>query len=98
MNRSFMSRHIAFAVLLAVTLTGVSLLAQLPTATISGTVKDDTGAVVPETNLTVKNTETGQVRTGVSGGDGSYRFSALPVGSYEVRAEHSGFKSGVRSG
>src|SRR3990170_909892 len=71
---------------------------QLPTATVLGVVRDATGAVVPETNLTARNVETGQTRTTVSGSDGSYRFSALPVGSYEVRVEHAGFQSEVRSG
>ncbi|OFV99114.1 MAG: hypothetical protein A3H28_15200, partial [Acidobacteria bacterium RIFCSPLOWO2_02_FULL_61_28] len=37
-------------------------------------------------------------RTAISAGDGSYRFSALPVGSYEVRVEQSGFQAAVRSG
>ena len=73
-------------------------LAQLPTATILGVVKDASGAVVPGASLTARSTETGQTRTAVSAGDGSYRFSALPVGNYEVRVEQSGFQAAVRSG
>ena len=72
--------------------------AQLPTATILGVVRDSTGAVVPGTPLTARNVETGQTRTSVAGEDGSYRFSALPVGNYEVRAEQPGFRSQLRSG
>src|SRR3989338_5503466 len=72
--------------------------AQLPTATILGTVKDATGAVVPGASLTARSTETGQTRTAVSTGDGSYRFSGLPVGGYEVRVEQSGFQTAIRSG
>ena len=72
--------------------------AQLPTATILGTVKDGTGAVVPGASLTARSTETGQTRTAVTAGDGSYRFSALPVGNYEIRVEQSGFQTAVRSG
>ena len=72
--------------------------AQLPTATILGVVKDSSGAVVPGATLTARNVETGQTRTAVSAADGSYRFSALPVGSYEVRVEQSGFQAAVRSG
>src|SRR3989304_5947172 len=71
---------------------------QLPTATILGVVKDATGAVVPGASLTAHNTETGQTRTAVSAGDGSYRFSGMPVGSYEIRVEQSGFQTAVRSG
>src|SRR3990172_3673857 len=70
----------------------------LPTATILGVVKDGTGAVVPGASLTARSTETGQTRTVVSAGDGSYRFSGLPVGGYEVRVEQSGFQTAVRSG
>src|SRR3989338_8496900 len=72
--------------------------AQLPTATVLGVVRDATGAVVPGVNLTARSTETGQTRTAVSAGDGSYRFSALPVGNYEIRVEQSGFQTAVRSG
>ncbi|OFW28653.1 MAG: hypothetical protein A3J28_09190, partial [Acidobacteria bacterium RIFCSPLOWO2_12_FULL_60_22] len=72
--------------------------AQLPTATILGVVRDPSGAVMPEVNLTARNVETGQTRKTVAGADGSYRFAGLPVGSYEVRVEHPGFQSEVRSG
>ena len=80
-------------------LMGASLsLAQLPTATILGVVRDSTGAVVPGVNLTARNTVTRQSRTTMSASDGSYRFSALPVGNYGIRAEHTGFRVEERSG
>ena len=72
--------------------------AQLPTATILGVVEDATGAVVPGATVTSRNTDTGQTRSAVSSGDGSYRFAALPVGNYEIRAEHPGFRAELRSG
>ena len=75
-----------------------ALLAQLPIAAILGVVKDTSGAVVPGATLTARNTETGLTRSAVSGGDGSYRFAALPVGSYEIRVEQPGFQTAVRSG
>src|SRR3989304_896439 len=89
---------VLFASLLCVGVFSSVMFAQLPTATILGVVKDATGAVVPDAALTATNVETGQTRTGVSAGDGSYRFSALPVGNYEVRAEHAGFQTAIRSG
>src|SRR5437773_1973166 len=73
-------------------------MSQLPTATILGEIKDSTGAVIPGASITAKNVETGLTRTGMSAEDGSYRFSALPVGSYEVKVELPGFRSEVRSG
>jgi hypothetical protein len=56
-------------------------MAQLPTATILGTIMDGTGAVVPGAMMTARNVETGQTRTTTSGADGAYRFTALPVGA-----------------
>ena len=73
-------------------------MSQLPTATILGVVKDSSGAVVPDVAITARSTSTGQTRTATSGPDGSYRFSALPVGPYELRAEHAGFQSELRGG
>ena len=90
---------ISFAIVLSVLCLGVSkAYAQLPTATVLGTVKDASGAVVPEAKLTARNTETGQSRITISAADGSYRFPAMPVGTYEVRAEQSGFQAEVRTG
>ncbi len=72
--------------------------AQLPSATVLGTVKDSTGAVVPDAAVTARSLETGATRTAKSGANGSYRFSAMPVGTYEVRAERAGFRAAVRGG
>jgi carboxypeptidase family protein/TonB-dependent receptor-like protein len=70
--------------------------AQLPTASILGVVKDSSGAVVPDAALTARNSETGQTRAAVAAVNGSFRFSALPVGTYEIKVEHSGFQTEVR--
>ncbi len=70
-----------------------STLAQLPTGTILGIVKDSSGAAAPGATVTIRNTDTGQSRTASTGEDGAYRVPALAVGHYEVKAEHSGFKS-----
>ena len=86
---------LVFLFLIVMTLPSV---AQLPTGTVLGTVRDSTGAVVPSATVTVRNTETGLTRTAQSSADGSYRFAALPVGTYEIRAEQAGFRTEVRSG
>ncbi len=75
-----------------------AMFAQLPTATILGVIRDSSRAVVPGVNITARNIDTGQIRSLVSGADGSYRFSALSVGNYEVRSEHPGFQTAIRSG
>src|SRR5689334_22025812 len=72
--------------------------AQLPTATISGTVKDASGAMIPGATVTVTSAETGASRTANAGNDGSFRFPALAVGTYNVRAEHPGFQTKVQQG
>src|ERR1700704_2225270 len=67
------------------------------TAAIVGVVRDS-GGVLPGAIVTVKNVDTGLTRSVPTGGDGAFRFPALPVGPYEIRAELSGFRTLVRSG
>ncbi|MBI4478903.1 MAG: TonB-dependent receptor [Acidobacteria bacterium] len=72
--------------------------AQLPTATIAGVVKDSSGAVIPGVTVTATNSDTGQSRSSQTSNSGSYRFPALQVGTYDVRAEHPGFQAKVQQG
>ena len=74
------------------------VIAQLPTGTILGLVKDASGASIPNATVTVSNVGTDQARTLTTGEDGTYRFPALPVGGYRVKAEHPGFKTETREG
>ena len=73
-------------------------MAQAPTGTILGTVKDASGAVVAGASVTVKNLDTSLSRTANTEADGSYRFSALPVGNYEIDVTHEGFNAAVLTG
>jgi len=72
--------------------------AQTFRGTILGTVTDSSGAAVTGATVTVKNSETGLLRTATTGDDGSYSVPELPIGNYSVTVEKSGFKSGVVSG
>ncbi|HXG47136.1 MAG TPA: carboxypeptidase-like regulatory domain-containing protein, partial [Methylomirabilota bacterium] len=74
------------------------LAGQTTTASITGQVRDETGAVIPEASLTVTNTETGLARAATTDTNGRYRVQNLPVGSYQVDASYAGFKSVTRSG
>src|SRR5262249_23444293 len=65
---------------------------------ISGLVQDATGSVVPNATINVKNNETGFVRTAQSNESGLYVVSNLPIGTYEISAETSGFKKFVTTG
>src|SRR3954469_11075593 len=68
-----------------------SLCAQETTGTIAGIVKDASGAVVPDANVTVQNTGTGQQRQVKSGSEGEFSVPQLPIGKYQVTATHPGF-------
>jgi hypothetical protein len=67
-------------------------------ADLSGTVTDQSGAIVAGARVTVKNLDTGLSRTSSTGQSGRYGFFALPVGLYEIRVTKDGFAEGVRSG
>ena len=79
-------------------LLGVAAYSQVTTATISGTVNDSTGAVIPGATVALRHVDTGSSRTVSTGTEGRYRASQLSVGSYEVTAESAGFQTIVRTG
>ncbi len=88
-----------FAALIGVMILGTSPLeAQLTTATLSGTVTDTSGGIIPGASISVLHVETGSVRSAVSDDEGRYRVPLLQPGSYEVSAELVGFRTAVRSG
>src|SRR5262249_44967023 len=76
----------------------INLQAQLTNATITGTAKDESGAVMPGVSIGAKNVGTGSNRSAVTDDQGRYTLPELPVGDYEVQAELSGFQTVVRSG
>src|ERR1035438_171848 len=60
---------------------------------ITGRVTDVTGATVLDANITVTNVATNAVRVAVSSDAGYYTFPSLAPGFYEVKTEHTGFKT-----
>jgi hypothetical protein len=66
--------------------------AQSATATLSGTVEDQNGAVVPGATVTVKNPNTGLNRQTTTNDAGYFTVALLTPGTYTVRAQHDGFK------
>ncbi len=66
------------------------------TATLTGVVSDQTGAVVPNVAIQIKNKATGDVRDTTSGPNGSYIFSNLLPGKYELTAKAQSFKTFVQ--
>jgi len=75
---------------------GELVYAQTGTGAISGTVLDDSGAVVPNATVTVTNKATGISRPLTTNTEGLYSAPALLAGQYEVKAELSGFRTLVR--
>jgi hypothetical protein len=72
------------------------LQAQQTTGSIVGTVKDQTGAVVPAASVKATNVETGFTRSAPTNGYGEYRIDYLPVGGYKVELEAAGFRRFVQ--
>lgn len=66
-------------------------------AGLQGTVTDSSGAVISGAQVTLLNTETGQVRKVNASDSGFYRFSALAPGTYTLTVEQEGFKQRVVS-
>jgi len=64
-------------------------------ASIAGTAKDASGALVSGATVTVTSAETGRSQKTVTGDEGFFRLSELPPGTYTVTAEASGFKKQV---
>ncbi len=90
-------RRLAFGVsALALTATGTMLAQQ--SATLSGTVNDNSGAVVANAKIELTNEASGIVRDTVTNGSGFYTLPAIPPGSYKVTVTANGFKQYSQSG
>jgi len=81
---------------LGLLLTG-SAYAQLATTAINGTVRDASGAVVPDTAVVLHNTATNLDRTTATNREGYYFISQVQPGNYEVKVSKAGFQSATRS-
>src|SRR2546426_6444401 len=68
------------------------------TAQISGTVKDQSGAVLPGVEVTATQTATGLARSVVTNETGSYLLPNLPIGPYRLEAALPGFRMFVQTG
>src|SRR5687768_9633693 len=69
--------------------------AQVGGGVVHGVLADEQSGALPGATVTLRNIDTGTVRTTTSESDGRYRFAALPPGRYELTAELSGFAAVV---
>src|SRR5258707_12341714 len=78
---------------------GLILLAQDISGTIGGTILDPNGSAIPTAKITVTNTDRNQiVRTITTDATGTYSAPLIPVGTYSVKVEKTGFKTENRTG
>ncbi|MDW8131698.1 MAG: carboxypeptidase regulatory-like domain-containing protein, partial [Bryobacterales bacterium] len=88
-------RPAALSVLIVWLLAAAPLGGQFETATVLGTIRDPSGAVVAAAKVTLENLETGISATTQTDEMGNYHFFNVRVGTYRVRAEAPGFKQAV---
>ena len=86
MNLRSLSRALALVVMLAAVAH-----AQGNTATVNGTVVDESKAVLPGVTVTASDLDTGRRYSGVTDERGTFQIVSLPPGNYKVQAELSGF-------
>lgn len=72
--------------------------AQVDTGAILGVIKDQTGAVIPGAQVTLKNEGTSQTALAQSGPDGSYTFTPVRIGFYALTVEAKGFQRVTHTG
>jgi len=82
----------ALALSIALAAAGAAL-AQTITGSISGTVSDANGGVIPGATVTLVSEKTGQKRSAVTNSEGRFNFAALQPGSYSLKVEQQGFQT-----
>ena len=87
------NRLIGFAFLLVALLLAPSAFAQSDRWSITGTVTDPTGAVIPNAKITATNLTTGEVRETTTSDQGTYTLPELKANPYRLSAEAAGFKT-----
>jgi hypothetical protein len=85
------------AALVAILFLVAPLQGQTVSGTVTGTVIDSSGAIIPGATVTVKNTDTGGARTGVTNGAGYFSIPALPPGPYLLDVKIKGFQEETSS-
>src|SRR5437588_1813260 len=93
----FAPYRVLVAILALLALLAVPTFAQTEAGSISGTVTDSTGAVVPGATVTVKSTATGATRTATTNNTGLYNVTNLQPGTYDLTVEGKGFAAAKRT-
>ena len=88
---------LSFRVIFLLGLLSLCILAQQPTADVTGLVSDISGAAVPGADIQISNVDTGLHWETVSNESGNYVFTALPPGKYRLNIKKQGFEAATRS-
>jgi hypothetical protein len=95
----FWFNRLVFALILALLfLGGSAAFGQGTSASLTGQVTDNSGAVVPGATVTATNTDTSLAQTATTNGEGIYLIAPLPPGHYKLTVEGKGFERYVQSG
>ncbi len=90
--------YYCFVLVALIALLASSAIAQVVTGSVSGTVQDASGAVVPGATVVLTNVNTGAVANATTSQIGTFRFALLQVGRYNIEISRSGFKKLKESG
>src|SRR5690349_54419 len=80
-----------FGLMLLVASLSLAAFGQAASSSLTGTVTDSSGAVVPDATVTVTNMANGVTRTVTTSSSGNYRVDSIPPGSYGIKVSKSGF-------
>ncbi len=80
-------------VIIALLAIGTVTSAQTITGSISGTVADSTGGMIPGATVTLASEKTGQARGSTTDSEGRFNFAALQPGTYALKVERQGFQT-----
>ena len=98
LSKNRLSKAICLAGLIAIVLSLPVYAQVVPTGTISGRVRDTSGAVIANAHVTLTNVGTNVTQTATTGSQGGYRFSALLVGHYNATVAKAGFRPAQNGG
>jgi Carboxypeptidase regulatory-like domain len=96
--RFLLNRLVLALILALVFLGGSTAFGQGTSASLTGQVTDNSGAIVPGVTVTATNTDTGLAQTAITNGEGIYLIMPLPPGHYKLTIEGRGFERYVQTG
>ena len=83
-------------ILLVGLLSTAMAIAQMQTGQVTGTVKDSSGSIIPGATVTVRNVDTGVIRTSSTNELGNYTVPLLDAGQYQLTVTKEGFHTAAR--